>query len=325
MRHERINLFEDGEYSYPHAFGFQPNLRTYFHEDVTIRPCILIVPGGGYTHCAEGEGEIAAKTFYDFGWHTAVLTYTVNLMYMEPLKLQPLREIVRAVKYLRANAEEFHIDTGKVAVMGFSAGAHLSGSLAEFHHLINDPVYPDIDPAPSRLILCYPVISSGEYGHAHSFDALLGKDASAKEREAFSLEKHVPDDLCPVFLWQTAEDKSVPVENSYLMAMALRKKHIPFEHHVFAHGRHGISVSTPAWEACEYGEPYTLEQVYAVLEQIKNGTLVPEDAVYANEQLHKFETRNDPAFRDPLRVHDPEAAAWVGMCRAWLKRSWNEI
>ncbi len=323
MRHERINLFAEGEYFYPHAFGFQPNIRTYFHDDAQVRPCILIVPGGGYTHCAEGEGEIAAKTFYDFGWHSAVLTYTVNLLYMEPLKTQPLREIVRAMKLLRANAEQYHIDEGKIAVLGFSAGAHLAGSLAEFYETIHDPRYPDIRPTPDRLILCYPVITAGEYGHAHSFDALLGTEAGQEERDAFSLETHVPKDLCPVFLWQSAEDASVPVENSYLMAMALRKQGIPFEHHVFAHGRHGISVSTPAWEACAYGDPYTLEQVYAVLAQVKNGTLVPADPQYAQEQIHKFDTRFDPAFRDPLRVYDPEAAAWVGLCRAWLERSWK--
>lgn len=320
MRCERINLFQEGEYSYPHAFGFQPNLRTYFHEDDTLRPCILIVPGGGYTHCAEGEGEIVAKTFYESGWHTAVLTYTVNLMYMEPLKTEPLREIVRAVKILRANAKTYHIDPEKLAVMGFSAGAHLSGSLCEFHSLISDPVYPEVNAMPDCLVLCYPVITSGEFGHAHSFDALLGKDSSAEEREQFSLEKHIPDDMCPVFLWQTAEDKSVPVENSYLMAMALRRKKIPFEHHVFAHGRHGISVSTPAWEACEYGEPYTLEQIHAVLDQVKNGTLIPADAEYAKEQIYKFDHRD---IRDPLRVHNPEAGAWVGMCTAWLKRIWE--
>ena len=323
MKHKRINLWHQGEYTYPFAYGFQPNIRTYFHENNTLRPCILIVPGGGYTHCSEAEGEIVAKIFYEFGWHTAVLTYTCNLLFMAPLKNQPLKDISRAVRILRSNAEEYHIDPDKIVVMGFSAGAHLAGCLAEFEP-IYDNVYPDTDIFPNRLVLCYPVITFGEFAHQNSIRALLGKNAAAEELDTYSLELHVRDDMCPVFLWQTMEDKSVPVENSYLMAMALRKKNIPFEHHVFTHGRHGLSVSTQQWEDCEYGEdPYTLEQCYTVLEQVKTGKLLPEDEEYAREQIFKFDHRNDPEYRDPLRLHDKDASIWVNLCKAWLKRSWE--
>ena len=45
---EVIRLWENGEYSYPRACGFVPNLVSYIHEDEKIRPCMIIVPGGGY-------------------------------------------------------------------------------------------------------------------------------------------------------------------------------------------------------------------------------------------------------------------------------------
>ena len=110
MKHARINLWQEEEYTYPLAFGFMPNIRTYFHEGNKPRPCILIVPGGGYTHCSEAEGEIVAKTFYSFGWNTAVLTYTCNLLYLAPLKDQPLKDLSRAMRILRSNADSYHID-----------------------------------------------------------------------------------------------------------------------------------------------------------------------------------------------------------------------
>ncbi len=324
MKHERINLWNPEEYTYPLACGFMPNIRTYFHEGSKPRPCILIVPGGGYTHCSEAEGEIVARTFYDFGWHCAVLTYTCNLLFMAPLKDQPLKDITRAMHILRRNREDWHIDPERIAVMGFSAGAHLAASLAEFKDRIHDPLYPDLSVMPNLLVLCYPVVTFGPLAHGNSIRALLGENASWQEKDAYSLEKHIPKDMCPVFIWQTMEDKSVPVENSYLMEMALRNRNIPFEHHVFTHGRHGLSVSTQQWEDCEYGDdPYTLEQCYAVLEQVKNGTLVPDDEAYANEMIFKFDHRKDPEMRDPLRVHDKDAAAWVNLCRAWLERNWD--
>ena len=324
MKEERINLWQQEEYDYPMAYGFQPNIHTYFHEDDACRPCILIVPGGGYTHCAEGEGEIVAKTFYEFGYHTAVVTYTCNLLYMAPLHRQPLQDLSRAVRIVRSLAEEHHIDAQKIAVMGFSAGAHLSGSLAEYHAQIADSRYPEIDNSVNRLILCYPVVTGGEYAHRNSLRALYGDTVTQAEKGEFSLENHISEDLCPVFLWQTMEDASVPVENSYLMALALRRKGIPFEHHVFTHGRHGLSVSTPQWEACDYGDPYTLEQCYSVLEQVKNGNLIPADPQYAKEQIFKFDNRSNPESRDSLRVADREVSVWPNLCNAWLKRSWSD-
>ena len=114
MKHERINLWQEEEYTYPLAFGFMPNIRTYFHEGNKPRPCILIVPGGGYTHCSEAEGEIVAKTFYSFGWNTAVLTYTCNLLYLAPLKDQPLKDLSRVMRILRSNADSYHIDPEKI-------------------------------------------------------------------------------------------------------------------------------------------------------------------------------------------------------------------
>jgi len=321
MRTERINLWLDGEYHYPHAFGFQPNLHTYLHEDQQLHPFILIVPGGGYTHCAEGEGEVVAKTFFRRGYHAAVLTYTVNLLYMEPLGTQPLQDIARAVRYIRHHQESLFIEPDQLTVLGFSAGAHLGGSLAEFHSSVSDNRYPTISARPDRLVLCYPVISSGAYSHQLSFDALFGVHSSKELRETMSLEKHVPDDMCPVFLWQTMEDASVPVENSYLMAMALRQKQIPFEHHVFQHGRHGSSVATEEWANQHSTDAYTLEQVYAVLEQVKANTLIPADKAYSEEQIQKFDERRNPDYTDPKHVPNKEIAVWVDLCDAWLKRN----
>lgn len=54
-----------------------------------------------------------------------------------------------------------------------------------------------------------------------------------------SLEKQVKDDTPPCFLWQTVTDETVPVENSYLFAEALKKHGIIHAHHVFSKGRHG--------------------------------------------------------------------------------------
>ena len=93
---EVIRLWENGEYSYPLACGFVPNLVSYIHEDEKIRPCMIIVPGGGYRFVSQREGEIVARTFYDKGYNTFVLTYTTDLTMTEPLNQSYTSEIGRA-------------------------------------------------------------------------------------------------------------------------------------------------------------------------------------------------------------------------------------
>ena len=108
MLKKRYDLWEAGEYTYPMAFGFQPNIVSYLHEDTEkARPCVIVVPGGGYRVVSPSEGEIVAKKFYDKGYQTFVCTYTVNLTGTVPLKDQPVKDLARAVRYIRKNADLF--------------------------------------------------------------------------------------------------------------------------------------------------------------------------------------------------------------------------
>ena len=96
---------------------------------------------------------------------------------------------------------------------------------------------------PNAMILCYPVITAGEYAHRNSFLNLLGEDHDAL-CDSVSLEKLVSKDTPPTFLWHTWEDGAVPVENSLLFAAALRKYGISCEMHIWQHGGHGLSLSS---------------------------------------------------------------------------------
>ena len=93
MISERYDLWETGEYDYPVAFGFIPNLVGYLHEDTEKRPCILVVPGGGYCVVSPTEGEIVALEFYKKGYNTFVCTYTTNLFGIAPLLDQPMKDL----------------------------------------------------------------------------------------------------------------------------------------------------------------------------------------------------------------------------------------
>ena len=318
MRFERINLWEEGEYSYP-SFAFMPNLRTYLHADGQARPCVLVIPGGGYRMASPTEGEIVAKCFYDKGYQTFVGTYTTDWLGLKPLKTQPLRDISRMMRLIRSRAGEFEVIPDQIAVCGFSAGAHLCGSLCVHWKDMADERYGEVSNRPSGGILSYPVITAGEYAHRDSFIALLGADAREEELDYMSLEKKVNKDTPPIFLWQTATDEAVPVENSYLMAMALKKAGIPFEHHVFPKGRHGLSLANEEWASGHFGDPYPMEQLMCIAQAAERGEIeIPkEKAGMLDFFLHP---ESAPSFFPPVKPVE-EVTVWPELADVWMRNN----
>ena len=321
---KKINLWEQSEYNYAAACGFIPNMRLYLHEDDEVRPCILIVPGGGYAVVSPSEGEIVAKKFYEMGYQTAVVTYTTNLLQMVPLKMQPMQDLMRAIRYMRKHAEELHIDKDKIMLCGFSAGAHACGSVAvhwqEFENMETGE-YASISAKPNAVILSYPVITSGKYAHRDSFTALLGVDASKKELEYMSLEKQVTENVPPCFLWQTATDELVPVQNSFLFAQALQEKQIPYAFHVFSKGKHGLSLADETWVNEEFGEPYTLEQTFALGKAVTDGTFpVPEEVKKALEEMSKL--FSGQIEREKAQANE-EVSQWPELADQWIREMFS--
>ena len=91
---------------------------------------------------------------------------------------------------------------------------------------------------PAGMILCYPVITSGEYAHRGSFEALLKSQYTEEMLEKNSLEKQVTKDAPKTFLWHTYTDDCVPVENSLLFIQAMKKYDVPSEDDRCSRGFH---------------------------------------------------------------------------------------
>jgi acetyl esterase/lipase len=223
----------------------QARLYPSFLEDGERFACILVLPGGGYGHVSHQEGPPVAGWLNSLGISAAVLEYTVSAG--DAIYPQPQQQALYAMRWLQANAEALNIDPKRIGVIGFSAGGHLAACLSQGFDRTDWLLDPDgtlahTSARPDASILSYPVISSGSFGHQGSFDNLLGKESDSAQREALSWEKHAHPKSPPTFLWHTAEDAAVPVENSYLMAMALQQNQTPHELHVFPKGEHGLGL-----------------------------------------------------------------------------------
>lgn len=230
------------------AFPGGARLTGYVREETeamplyNTRPAVLLLPGGGYDYCSAREGDPVAMQFLAAGYQAFVLEYSTGEAAAD---WRPMIDAARAVAYLHKNAGKLRIRPGQVAVCGFSAGGHLAGCTGMLWDAgpIRQALGEDTPLGrPDALILCYPVITSGQYAHRGSIDRIAGNDPAL--REQFSLEHRVRPDMPPVFLWHTVTDDTVPVQNSLMLAQALEQKQVPFELHIFADGPHGMSLCT---------------------------------------------------------------------------------
>lgn len=238
------------------------------------RPAVIICPGGAYLTLSDREAEPVAIAFARMGYHAFVLRYSValkpgdngfayDLKSLEPnpekMHPQPMRDIALAFKCLNEHADEWLVDTSKIAICGFSAGAH---NCAMYSTHWAKPVitdYVNIDKEalrPAACILGYPLTnyvymrenSSKDPGSFAFFDGsntqFMGRDWDSHEKlEDASPALLVDENTPPTYIWATSKDGLVPVTHSILYAGALAEAKIPFELHIFQDGDHGLSVA----------------------------------------------------------------------------------
>ena len=188
-------------------------------------PHVVVLPGGGYARHADHEGEPVAEWLRALGLCAGVLRYPVHARHPAPV------DAVRAeVRRVRAAGAE------RVVLLGFSAGGHLAGHAA----LTASSSGPERVDA---VVLGYPVVSMQLDTHQGSQEELLGPDPSAEVRAVTSLDRLVTRAAPPFFVWHTADDASVPVQHSYLLAQALARQGVPHALHVFPRGPHGLGLA----------------------------------------------------------------------------------
>ncbi|MEQ1860476.1 MAG: alpha/beta hydrolase [Chthoniobacteraceae bacterium] len=225
------------------------------HDKPTITPylpapekatgaAIVICPGGGYGGLAAHEGPGYAEYLSQQGIACFVLKYRLGSKgYRHPIMLG---DAARAVRLVRSRVAEWKLDPARIGIMGSSAGGHLTTTLLT-HFDAGKP--NDTDPIerqssrPDIGIVCYGVITLGEFTHQGSKKNLLGENPDPALVENLSNEKQVTKDTPPCFVWSTLEDKAVPVENSMQFVAALRRNGVPFDFHIYERGPHGIGLS----------------------------------------------------------------------------------
>lgn len=197
---------------------------------------VVCCPGGGYTHLAmDHEGHQWATFFNNQGIALIVLKY--RMPHGNPQI--PISDAEEAMKIVRMNAVEWHIDRNNIGIMGFSAGGHLASTIA---------THSKGEAAPDFQILFYPVITMDlGYTHKGSHNNLLGTMAESKkeQKEMRRLEFEYSNDLqvnrtTPrAFIALSDDDKAVPAANGFNYYQQLYKHDVPASLHIYPTGGHG--------------------------------------------------------------------------------------
>ncbi|HEY7303510.1 MAG TPA: alpha/beta hydrolase [Bryobacteraceae bacterium] len=224
----------------------KPSLTLYpVSGPAKVQTGVVVCPGGGYVHLAmDHEGRQIAEWLNKLGISAFILKYRLGPKYHYPVELWDAQ---RAIRYVRAHAQDYGIGPDRIGIWGFSAGGHLASTAGTHFDNGNRNTGDPIDAVSSRpdfMILAYPVITMMEpYVHRGSLHALLGEKPDPALVRSLSNETQVNSRTPPTFLFATANDDVVPVENSVQFDEALNKASVPAEMHIYLKGPHGVGLA----------------------------------------------------------------------------------
>lgn len=217
-------------------------------------PAVVMVHGGGWSG---GTHLVYMPWLVSRGYFTMSVEYRLSGEAPWPAQIEDCRE---AIRWLRAHAQEYHIDPDRIGVIGHSAGGHLVsclgvyGDKSEFDHDTNgisSRVQAVVDEAgPSDFAPGARPIGDDrkpDSGPVAGITKLFG--GTYEERPAVYLRaspsKQVTKDTPPFLILHGEQDHLVPMNQAERMLAALKEKGIPAELVRVQNGGHGLRAEKP--------------------------------------------------------------------------------
>ncbi|WP_422924884.1 prolyl oligopeptidase family serine peptidase [Singulisphaera sp. PoT] len=250
---------------YGRKFGTALTLDVFTPKAGTNGLAIIWVVSGGWFSAHESITPGFIDEYLKRGYTVFAVVHGSQPKFTIP---EAIADMKRAVRYIRANAKEYHIDPDHIGVTGGSAGGHLSCMLGTD----SDPGDPNakdpVDRVSSRVqaVACFfPPTDFLNYGktgedaigrgilagfHApfdfHEFDqktksfVTITDDAKIRELgKQISPIEHVTSDDAPTLIIHGDEDKLVPIQQAETFIAKLKKEGVDEKLIVKAGAQHG--------------------------------------------------------------------------------------
>lgn len=200
---------------------------TIFRPEKSNGTSVIVAPGGGFMFLSYAhEGTQVCEWLNSLGVTAVLLKYRTPTRDEKEMFELPMQDAERALGLVRHHAAEWNLDPKRVGLLGFSAGANLTGHAAWDRGDRTYPQQPKLDDprGPDFLVFIY----GGGF---------LDKDNKSKLRAGFS----IPADAPPVFMLVAHDDKSNPIEAAMLY-LEYKKRDLSAELHICAKGGHGFGM-----------------------------------------------------------------------------------
>lgn len=215
------------------------------NNTATDRPAVIIVHGGSWKMGSRGDHRTHAERLVATGYVVVNADYRLVPDGAYPAMMQ---DIACVFATTRARAGEWGIDPDRIAVMGYSAGAHLVSLLA----VASDE--PDFAPTCAGVGAPQPpaaVISGAgpqdlrDWGGVGAVIDLLGDLEENPDRYTIASPiTHVSSTSPPFLFLHGNSDLVVPVEQSRDMQAALRAVGVDARLLEIANGGHVVGIGT---------------------------------------------------------------------------------
>jgi acetyl esterase/lipase len=227
--------FETGiEYANPDNQHLQLNLARPAEGEGPF-PAVVCIHGGGFRAGKREGWDSICRQLAARGYVAVTITYRLAPKYQFPAAVEDCKA---AVRWMRANAGKYHVDPGRIAVLGDSAGGHLTQFLAVTNNVHDFD--GDQNPGQSSEVQC----AVSFYGPC-DFTKSYGKSVDAAEVLPLFLggnleqQRHrhilasplswVTPDAPPILLLHGTNDKYVNYEQAILMRDRLKAAEVDVE------------------------------------------------------------------------------------------------
>lgn len=244
------------------------------------KPCVLYVQGSAWMKQNVYMNVAQLAEFAKRGYVVAIVEYRHTGIAPFPAQMQDAKT---AIRYIRMNAEKYHIDANNLFIWGDSSGGHtaLMVGLTQGQSDMDDDMYGDVSADVNAVIAYYPPTEiyvmrnyPSKFPHEapNSPEGLLIGGKTVSENQALA-EKASPlhyvtkeRKLVPMFIAAGTMDSTVPFSQSDLMANKLQECNQSYEFHALMGADHG------SWE---FWTPRMFDLVEAFIKKNTRITVKP--------------------------------------------------